>query len=150
MLSMRATWEFAHRLQDAGYAVLPLEPGGKKPILPGWQRTRSSHFLIDQWWDYCPAANLGIHTGLSGIAVADCDSDIAAEWVANNLPESPMFQHTPRGGLHVFYADPERSVPNRLNVMGIKLDIRADEPGRRLPVPLRARDMAASWSVPPG
>ena len=117
--------ESAHDLQERGYSVVLLEPDGKRPVLPGWQRLRSTHDLIDAWFGRCPRANLGIHTGHSRIAVADCDSGEAAEWVAANLPESPMFQHTPRGGLHVFFSDPERSVPNRLNVMDIKLDVRS-------------------------
>lgn len=61
-----------------GYAVLPLERGGKKPhrMLPmgGVHNASADAEQVISWWRMDPAANIGVATGrMSGLAVIDLD-----------------------------------------------------------------------------
>ena len=69
-----------------GLAVLPLKPpripGQKKPgkepmTAHGVKDATTDQSLINQWWDNCPDANIGIATGSrsGGLVVIDLDID---------------------------------------------------------------------------
>ena len=69
----------ALRYAELGYAVLPLEPGSKKPhrmLGPsgGVRWCSSNPARIASWWRADPAANIGVACGsASGLAVIDLD-----------------------------------------------------------------------------
>lgn len=67
--------EAAVRYAKLGMAVLPLEPGKKKPIFLEWQNTpKSDVAMITRWWTQNPNANVGILTGsISQVFVFDVD-----------------------------------------------------------------------------
>src|SRR5215469_11221378 len=59
-----------------GWAVFPLQPGGKKPMAGsnGFKDATIDHAQIEAWWTKNPDANIGIATGAaSGISVLDVD-----------------------------------------------------------------------------
>ncbi len=93
-----------------GYAVFPLEPGGKKPITQhGCKDATTDQATIQNWAVQDGDANVGIHCG--GMVVLDLDvkdgkNGIAdlAEMVktAGLLPEHPVVR-TPTGGEHHYF-----------------------------------------------
>ena len=89
-----------------GWAVLPLEPGGKRPlgglVAHGLKDANTSPEQIQTWWEKEPWANVGLVTGIA-FDVIDVDGPEALEalesW-SENLPgddvEGPTVM-TPRG-----------------------------------------------------
>lgn len=114
----------AHRLIDYGYRPVILQPMSKRPLKARWQEIEETHDSIRHALRSLPHANIGIHTGQSKVAVADCDAPEAEQWVRENLNFSPMTQRTPSGNLHVFFRD-FGDVPNKIRFLGLALDIRA-------------------------
>ena len=52
----RASWALGR-----GFRVIPVEPGGKKPLISDWpQRASSSEEVIDGWAEKYPDANVGL------------------------------------------------------------------------------------------
>lgn len=96
-----------------GWSVIPVEPRGKKPLIP-WKRyqtQRATEEEIDEWFaDEGP--NIGIVTGsISGLAVLDVDSPdamrFALQWEhGRGLGESYLPIVETGKGWHVFYAMP--------------------------------------------
>jgi hypothetical protein len=60
-----------------GWSVLPIEPHGKRPLVP-WRPFQSGAASVDavrQWFERWPDANIGLVTGgLSGLVVLDVDT----------------------------------------------------------------------------
>lgn len=122
----RLLYDAAHEGQELGYRYVALQPGGKRPLHPAWQKTESTHKLLDEWFGHCPGMNIGIHCGFSRIAVLDCDTPEAADWVAENFPITEWWQESASGvGRHYPYFDPEGRVPIKVNLMNIGLDTRS-------------------------
>ncbi|MBC6435928.1 bifunctional DNA primase/polymerase, partial [Nostoc sp. HG1] len=86
--------EAALRYANDGWAVFPLVPRKKMPLIPkdeadakakGWPgagrgcRDATSNLIqVDRWWSKCPNANIGIATGpASGVFVVDLDNEVA-------------------------------------------------------------------------
>ena len=118
-----------------GWAVLPLEVGGKRPITPhGVNDATTDPARIMGWWKQTPEANIGIATGeRSGIIALDVDTkggkvgeQSLAALVAQGraLPET-LTQQTWSGGRHyVFVYAP--GVKNSASLVGKDLDVRGD------------------------
>lgn len=125
----------ALRYQQMGYAVLPLERGGKKPhrMLP--QHGGVHHASLDPgavryWWTQDRAANLGVATGLpSHLVVVDLDvkgrfagpvslGDMISRYQLDLGTDVP-FADTPSGGQHMWYRWPQHwgPVPERPAVL---------------------------------
>lgn len=136
----------ALRYQQAGYAVLPLVRGGKKPhrMLPWDPATPSGVHLASldprapAWaWGQDPAANVGVATGsVSRLAVIDLDvkrgQDGPGEWgrflaqYRLAMPASPAWVATPSGGLHIWLRTPAGvRVPERPAVLP-GVDVKGD------------------------
>jgi hypothetical protein len=70
----------AHQYAGFGYAVLPLEPGAKKPHrmlgeTGGVHHATTSAEQVIRWWSQDPQANIGVATGTaSQLVVADLDT----------------------------------------------------------------------------
>ncbi len=117
----------SRRYLSHGWSVIPLEPQGKKPVVP-WKDYQTRHATeqeVTEWFTGT-GNNLGIVTGkISGITVIDCDSRSALELVANKgLPTCPMVRTGK--GYHFYYAY-EPGVGNfqkRADLPGI--DLRGD------------------------
>lgn len=98
-----------------GYPVLPLEPGGKRPLarlVPhGLRDATTNPAIIRRWLEAEPRANIGI---LPPPEVLGLDVDAPERWpelLAEYPPlETTPRQHTPRGGVHAFMRLPQEAI----------------------------------------
>lgn len=96
-----------------GWSVIPLEPGGKKPLI-SWKPYQTRFPSIDELddWFADDGPNIGLVTGaLSGIAVCDVDSHDAMRWALDyehgqGLGEVATPLVETGKGWHVYYAMP--------------------------------------------
>lgn len=121
--------EAALRYAAMGPRVIPVQPGGKIPLLKDWQnRASNDPETIRQWWKKWPNANIGILT--EGFLVADVDGqknywpfDKEKHESLANVPK----QATPRGGCHyAFRVPPGKSYRNTASALADKVDTRAN------------------------
>lgn len=94
-----------------GWSVIPIEPSGKKPLLPwaDFQQRRATEAEIAAWWQRWPAANVGIVTGaISGIVVLDVDGKPGEDTLRKEKLHIPatVVAKTGGGGWHYFYKHP--------------------------------------------
>jgi len=71
-------------LHERGLSVFPLKPRAKKPAIKSWKPFQERLATADELFDWFDGDNnIGVVTGkISGIAVIDCDSEEAAQMVA--------------------------------------------------------------------
>lgn len=107
--------------QGAGYCVLPLIRGGKKPhrMLPESGGVHHGSRLVTdvpRWWGADPAANIGVATGIvSNLMVVDLDVKGAHNgprvfWeFCHGQPDLPAgcYVRTPSGGSHLWFRTPK-------------------------------------------
>lgn len=142
-----------------GWHVLPCRPGAKLPATPhGFHDASDDPDQVLAWWDAMPDANVGVATGEpSGLVVLDVDPgglETLAALVAEHGPlPRTLAVHTPRGGLHGYYAHPGVRVPCSAGKLGPAVDVRGDggyvvaPPSVVGGVPYRWRD--EPWPGPP-
>ena len=112
-------------LASRGFAVFPCSPDNKRPLVGESERGKGDAGLyratrdaeqIRAWWREWPWAMIGVPTGAAiGAFVVDLDPKhgVTAEELlevlrlkcGGRLPPCPMV-HTPRGGLHLWFAMP--------------------------------------------
>lgn len=121
--------EAALQYAAAGYAVFPLEPGGKRPLsalVPhGKDNATRDPGLIRSWWSAAPDANIGLATAPSGIIVVDVDVAAGKPGIQSlgqlqlefgELPPT-LTARTGRGGQHrVFRRPPSMAPHTRLGI----------------------------------
>jgi Bifunctional DNA primase/polymerase, N-terminal len=132
----------ALRYASWGYAVLPVERGGKKPhrMLPmgGVHHATCDSGQIREWWSQDPAASIGVATGAaSALAVIDLDvkgehngleslSRFLSSFSSGDALASCPAARTPSGGWHLWlrlplgWRSPER--PSILPGVDVKGD----------------------------
>ena len=103
-----------------GWAPLPLEPGGKRPLV-AWskfQQRRPSASELRYWWRRWPDAGLGLVTGaVSGLVVLDVDprNDGAATLEDLEREHGPVPVTvevlTGGGGRHLYFQHPGEETP---------------------------------------
>ena len=128
---MNACLDEALRLVGLGYRVLPINPVEKKPLADlvpnGLKNATKSETVVRTWWRARPDANLAVET--SGCCVVDLDpcDGRPNEWL-NTLDEplvTNMTSTTPRGGSHLWYADPTGVLKNSASKLAPNVDTRA-------------------------
>ncbi|MBX7116387.1 MAG: bifunctional DNA primase/polymerase [Myxococcaceae bacterium] len=138
-----------------GWAVLPDEPNGKRPILANWPEAATSDLeVVQQWVEKYPTANIGIATGAkSGFFVLDVDVKNGGPATLAKLPPLPrtVEARTASGGSHYLFALPDFPVRNSAGKLGPGLDIRG-EGGQIVVAPSRTpvgeyRWVNAPWDV---
>src|SRR5262249_24437653 len=116
-----------------GWAVFPLVPGTKKPLVAGgFKAATTDPDQIRRWWTETPEANIGVATGaISRIAVLDVDHTKGGDksWLDlvakhGQMPET-LRQRTQSGGVH-FVFQSVAGLRNSVNKLGDGLDIKSD------------------------
>ncbi len=128
-----AAQEYAERF---GFAVFPLAPHSKKPIVSGgFTAATRDATQIDGWWGRTPDANIGIATGsVSNLIVVDMDPRNGGEQSHQDLrrtfarwSDTPI-AHTGGGGTHELFQHPGGDrIPCRSNLGGFAgIDLKGD------------------------
>lgn len=121
---MNALLIAALRYAKLGWAVLPVSPRAKSPLLKEWQHMATTDAAsIKRWWEQQPSANIGIHCGRSALAVVDVDPRNGGEDTLRRLEDvnGPFWEHeclearTPSGGRHFIFSSSEGAkLPGKL------------------------------------
>jgi hypothetical protein len=110
-------------LHDRGLVPIPVGGAhGKKPLIMGWNRKRSStalRALIGKFAD----AQIGIACGPSGLTVVDIDDPLLEPEMIERFGDTPLKQRSPGGGTHLFYRDAGEGCPS-LRTEGKAVDIK--------------------------
>jgi putative DNA primase/helicase len=134
-----------------GVPVFPCSPNGKEPLVGesapgkgdgGVYRATTASTQLRAWWEKWPLAMIGAPMGkASGFVLVDLDpgpgqdAGELLEQLRDRLGGKLAFglvAHTPRGGMHLFYAMPtDATIGNRANLLKAgkgrgKIDIRGD------------------------
>jgi|GEM_PF-3545807 len=117
---LRAALRYAAR----GWAVLPVRPGGKEPLVGGGVHAATTdRQTIEEWWARWPAANVGVACGASsGIVVLDVDNPEVLDRLAqegHHLPPAPTVR-TARG-VHLYFACPAGGLRSRRICDGVEV-----------------------------
>ncbi|MBW2718791.1 MAG: bifunctional DNA primase/polymerase [Deltaproteobacteria bacterium] len=123
-------------LAARGIFVFPLAVNGKTPItLHGYQDASTDPKRIEEMWQRCQDANIGIATGASGLVVIDIDVKHGVNgWKAfddclerlGELPGPTRMASTPSGGAHIYFREPAGAeIRNSAGRLGPGLDVRA-------------------------
>ena len=125
-----------HALDCAGigWHVFPCGRN-KKPLISrdeggnGYLDATTDPGQIREWWSRWPDAQIGVACGASGLVVVDLDLDRAGGKNGRRALEQrlgPNGRHgalleasTPRGGAHLFYADPDHKFGIGTHVLGL-------------------------------
>lgn len=142
--------EKALMLAASGFAVFPLRPGRKEPLLPGGHKDATrEEWIVRGWWSEHPDANIGISPdaceppmvvidveGPDGTHARSGFEELERLRAEGVLPET-LTAGTPSGGLHLYYAVQDRG--RWRSAVGVRpgIDIRAAggyvvAPGSRL------------------
>src|SRR3990167_9150813 len=114
--------EMAHKYLDMGFSVFPAGRD-KKPLIKWvkYQKERTTHKQIEEWFKQWPDMNVGIATGaLSGIVVID----VEAGGSIDGFPSTVTAQ-TGGKGWHLLYKYPGYEVRNSTRITELT-DVRAD------------------------
>lgn len=137
-----------------GWSVIPIEPRGKRPVVPWleYQRRLAAPDEVERWFARWPDANVGIVTGaLSGLVVLDVDprhggDESLAEFEIEHAPvASTVAAVTGGGGRHLYFAHPGGAVPNRIG-LAPGLDLRGDGGCVVAPPSLHASGRRYAWA----
>jgi hypothetical protein len=120
----------------AGVHVFPLQPNGKTPITcNGFKDAITNPKHVEEMWQRCQDANIGIATGASGLVVIDIDVKHGVNgWKAfddclerlGELPGPTRMASTPSGGAHIYFRAPKGAdIKNSAGRLGPGLDVRA-------------------------
>lgn len=141
-----AALEYAKR----GWAVFPVEPRGKRPIVPTGVKSASTDLrLIEEWWDVYDDSNIGLATGASELVVIDIDDTDSIKLLPSIPPT--LSSTTPSGGRHLFYAAPPWKLgPTVGKLPGVGdtpgIDLRAGESYVILPPSVGANGERYEWN----
>lgn len=117
-----------------GWSVIPIEPGGKRPLVPwlDFQHRIAGCETVDGWFRRWPDANVGIVTGrVSGLVVVDVDprhggeASLAQAQRAHGPVPATVQAETGGGGRHLYFGNPGSLLHNRVGILP-GIDLRAD------------------------
>ena len=119
---------------ERGWAVIPVQPGGKRPLIAweAYQHRLPREAEVEAWLAERPEANLGIVTGaVSGLVVLDVDRAHDGEASLRRLerrygplPETPVVR-SGGGGFHFYFRHPGVEIRNRAG-LAPGIDLRGD------------------------
>lgn len=154
-MPQRTTEQWALAYLARGWPVIPVEPRGKRPLVPweAFQYRRPGAEELRAWLGRWPDANLAVVTGLvSGLVVLDIDprhegddSLAVLERRHGALPHS-IEALSGGGGRHVYFAHPGRIVRNKVG-LAPGVDLRADGGVVVVPPSIHASGRAYAWEL---
>jgi hypothetical protein len=131
--------------QHFGWAVFPIVPRGKQPLIDGGFHNASTHpEQIAEWWFAQPDANIGFCPGSFGFVVVDIDGP-EGESRANDVGafDVPTLECITSRGVHRYFRLPDAvTIGNRKLE---QIDIRAHAGYVLLPPSVHASGHAYSW-----
>lgn len=113
---------FAAKYAALGWRVLPIEPGGKKPLFGcGIHHAETNLATISAWFAKEPDANIGIRLDTAGLIAVDIDPrNDGRLQLAAELPPT-LTAKTGGGGLHLVYRAREGLNPPGKLCQGVDL-----------------------------
>jgi hypothetical protein len=148
--------DYALALERRGLSIIPVEPGGKLPLVE-WKQFQTRRATPDELRQaFAEERNIGVVTGsVSRIVIVDADSTEAEAWALRELPRTPWRVRTARG-LHLYYQHPGIPVRNKARLTtkngALALDVRGDGGFVVGPGSVHASGAAyrpeGDWSVP--
>jgi hypothetical protein len=140
-------------LAKKGLPVFPCVPRGKYPaVATGLKAATIDEFIIRQWWQQIPDANIGIATGIpSGVFVVDVDG-IDAEGELRKLETQygalpPTIEIITARGRHVWFKMPDTPIRNSAGKLAAGLDVRATGGYVLVPPSVHPTGRKYEWSV---
>lgn len=112
-----------------GWYVVPIQPGGKRPILGDWvEQATNNPAVVATWLRQWPKMNLGMACGKSKVFVVDVDAkhggmdSYRKTQMSKRRFPATLTQRTTGGGLHLIYSASEEFNPGnkKLDKMGLK------------------------------
>ncbi len=138
-----------------GWSVIPVEPGGKRPLVrwEAFQNRLPAAAEVEAWRRRWPDANLAIVTGaVSGLAVLDVDPRHDADESLRALKQEhgPM-PHTVEaltggGGRHLYFAHPGGVLRNKVG-LAPGIDLRGDGGMVVAPPSIHASGRPYAWEI---
>ena len=133
-----------------GWAIHPLLPGDKTPLLDGWQKKATADpVTIRAWWAKWPAANIGLACGPSGVVAIDLDRhngrDGIQSWATLGVPGDTLKSKTANGGQHRIYQANGAAITNSAGKLGPGIDVRGDGGYIVLPPSTLAGGRSYAW-----
>ena len=113
-----------------GWRVLPVAAGGKRPLLPAWQKAASDdEETVAGWWDRWPDANVGVLLGeASGIVDVEFDDDAGRETADRVLGEAFTPTFSSGRSVHRLFLWRD-DLPRKAKVVVRGLEVRGCGPG---------------------
>lgn len=120
---------------DMGFAVFPLQPRGKEPLIGsrGFKDATRDAGKVRKWWSREPDMNIGLALGSASGGVFAFDFDIKDDAdgldalnefeLASPLPDT-LTLRTGSGGVHILYRSPKHIAPSVNPELAI--DVRGD------------------------
>jgi hypothetical protein len=142
-----------------GWAVHPLRPRDKRPLLRDWpHKATTDGRVIQEWWARWPEANIGVACGPSGLFVIDLDvkGDVHGEESWTRLKEQHGLgdlvtpaTRTPSGGQHLFFSADGTGLGNTAGRLGAGIDTRGEGGYVLLPPSVLAGGKPYTWEISP-
>jgi len=140
-----------------GWAVFPIEQGGKKPLCKWREESNRIEGNIRRKWAESPDNNIGIDTGKSGLVVVDIDPASGGEDSLQSLegeydllPTTVMVS-TGGGGYHYYFKKPEGvEIKNSASKVAPGIDIRGQGGYVVAPPSVHESGRKYEWINPPG
>jgi hypothetical protein len=119
---MATMLECALAYQAHGFKVYPLAPGTRIPPKGshGYKDASLDSQKAHDWWEQCPAYNIGLSLADTNILMLDIDrghasksdgiatiNQLVSDGRATMLPTDTYIEATPSGGLHFFFTYPK-------------------------------------------
>lgn len=136
---------------DLGWAILPIQPGGKIPLTAnGFKDASNEPEQIEAWLRQFPNCNWAVSPADSKLTIIDIDcykgiTKADLEKVTGPIPETAWAQ-SPRGGIHIYFTGD--SVPSRNGIIK-GVDIRSSNGYILLPPSLNEEGKCYKWYVEP-
>jgi hypothetical protein len=111
---MKSFREIAIPLIKRGIPVIPVEPGGKRCLLPEWPaRASALQSMVESWHAECPDYNVGCVGMPDGIVILDCDVKGLGKRIeretGQEFPDTLVVKSAGKGCYHFYFRQTNRS-----------------------------------------